>query len=76
MASTAPQDVRQSAGVNRWILEPLFNVIYISLLATVFVAVGLTAAGLDGALVVVIVIVLWAAAAVVWFRRRATRHSR
>ena len=62
--------------MNRWILEPLFSVVYILLLATGILAVTLAAAGLDFALVVVTLILLWAAVVAVWSRRSTARDSR
>jgi len=76
MASVAPRAIRRSGGMNRWILEPLFSVVYILLLATGVLAVTLAAAGLDFALVVVTMILLWAAVVVVWSRRSAANDSR
>ena len=76
MASAAPRAIRRSGGMNRWILEPLFSVVYILLLATGILAVALAAAGLDFGLVVVTMIVLWAAVVVVWSRRSAAKDSR
>jgi len=62
--------------MNRWILEPLFSVVYILLLATGILAVALAAAGLDFGLVVVTMILVWAAVVVVWSRRSASKDSR
>jgi len=62
--------------MNRWILEPLFSVVYILLLATGILAVTLAAAGLDFALVAVTMILVWAAVVVVWSRRSTAKDSR
>jgi len=62
--------------MNRWILEPLFSVVYILLLATGILAVALAAAGLDFALVLVTIILVWAAVVVAWSRRSAAKESR
>ncbi len=76
MASAAPRGIRRPGGMNRWILEPLFSVVYILLLATGILAVALAAAGLDFGLVVVTMILVWAAVVVVWSRRSAAKDSR
>ena len=76
MPSAAPRAIRRSGGMNRWILEPLFSLVYILLLATGVLAVTLAAAGVDFALVLVTMILVWAAVVVVWSRRSASKDSR
>jgi spore maturation protein SpmA len=76
MASAAPQAIRRSGGMNRWILEPLFYPFCILFLTTTILVIRLAAGGQDAVLVAVTVIVSAVAAAVVWSRALAARRAR